>query len=840
MVNNENMFFDTANSEELPINAMARVVIQLGEQLIENEVVALLEIIKNSYDADAKNVFIEIDTTTSTNLGQGYIRVVDNGNGMNKEQIKTGFLMISTINKSEKGRSARHQRIPLGEKGVGRLSTQRLASYLNLRTKSWNKDTEYLLSINWSKFNENVILGNISAFLNTRDFDYNLFEEKDYIHDDSYIPKQITERKFGFTELNLIGLNNIEFWNEKEIDKVLGNQVLRLVSPFRKNDSVDITISLTNEYYKNKIIKTEAIDEEFLEESAMYKVDFNFDYPVLKIECSFSPMFYKKLEGKEPRNNLPSRYETNHIVIDTPIVFNILQDNDRLKKQLKKTIVNNSIDFADPGKFKGKFFIYNYALEQQLNEFYSTVASNFSSLFQNEKDVKEFLKSNAGVKVYRDRFRVLPYGSNENDWLGLTKLSQSSGSFFGPKVANTIGYVELNSYDNRDLKEMTNRQGFILDPFGENFLAICREIAALVSREVRRQTDEFSHRYPKTTSVNAHEEADDLITKTSNDVSEVLGEAKRIANKLSEKINNTQPSLFEIEENDKIINHTGETLNKLVEKTLSITSNLQRASDEIKAAKKMYEYSKEEVAPLLELSALGIIAEALTHELHKSITNTRFRAQKIQEIAKQGLEEQNNSSSATLFKKTHGEARLIEADSNSIDRQVRHLSPGFRQRRKSLEKVNVNKELKHIYLNGVMTDRAAKNGIRVNIIEDGQLSIKATLGLLIQVFDNLFINSEYWIQYYFNNNYISQKEFNIHVNSNGLVRIWDSGLGIDPTIENRIFIPFETQKQEGRGLGLYIVNSILEFNNSTIRLLSEKNIHNRKFMFEIDFSKIIV
>lgn len=840
MINKENEN-ELDNFEEVPINAMARVVIQLGEQLIENEVTALLEIIKNSYDADATHMFIEINTLVSTDHGQGFIRITDNGNGMNKDQIIKGFLLISTISKFEKEPSIRHKRVPLGEKGVGRLSTQRLASFLDLHTKGWKHNYEYLLSIDWSKFNENVILGNVTADLTTKIIRDDNESEIKQSHINSYVPIQRDENDFGFTELNLQGLNNINFWNQRDIEKILGNEVLRLVSPFKKNENISITIQLTNEHVTKKIIQTEALDEQFLDEASMYKIHFEFIYPYIKMNFSFKPMFYRKLEGKEPRKNLPISYTENHIpVLQNSIHINILESNDKLKKNLQKDIVNGKIQIADPGSFSGVLYHYNFAVEQQMNEFYNSIAKKVPTLFQNEKDVKEFLKINAGVKIYRDKFRILPYGNEGHDWLLLTKISQSIGSFFSPKLASTVGYVELNSVNNYRLKEMTNRQGFILDAYGENFLSICREVATLVSREVRRQTDEFGRLYPRIISPNAHEEVNDIITKTSIDVKDMLNQTQQIASKLTLEKNNDQLSLFDSEAKEIVINQASESLTKLIEKTSNITSNLEKASEEIKAAKRLYEYSQEELAPLLELSALGIIAEALTHEMNKSIANTKIRAQRIQKNIMNIIKNTTHEQSRVELKEAHGDARLIEAESNSIDRQVRHLAPGFRKRRKTSDKINLNKELNNIYKQGVMAERAERNGVRINLIQDSEITIESSLGLIIQVFDNLYINSEYWLQHFYDEKEINEKVFSIKINSNGSVTIWDSGLGIDPVIEDRLFLPFETQKSDGRGLGLYIVNSILDISGSTIRLLQERNKYNRRFKFEIDFSQIIL
>lgn len=69
-------------SEKMNLTASARLIMQLGEQLIEDELVALLELIKNAYDADANNVDVVIDTDTITPYGVGRIEIKDDGNGM--------------------------------------------------------------------------------------------------------------------------------------------------------------------------------------------------------------------------------------------------------------------------------------------------------------------------------------------------------------------------------------------------------------------------------------------------------------------------------------------------------------------------------------------------------------------------------------------------------------------------------------------------------------------------------------------------------------------------------------------------------------------------------------
>src|SRR5690554_5801817 len=121
------------------------IVKQLGEQLVPDEVTALLELIKNSYDADASYVSIEINTNgeyTKEKLfypnRKGFIVVEDDGFGMDEKTIMKSWLLISYSNKRALNgvkEKTPNGRTPLGEKGLGRLSTQRLADICEIFTK---------------------------------------------------------------------------------------------------------------------------------------------------------------------------------------------------------------------------------------------------------------------------------------------------------------------------------------------------------------------------------------------------------------------------------------------------------------------------------------------------------------------------------------------------------------------------------------------------------------------------------------------------------------------------------------------------------------------------------
>ncbi|WP_193438846.1 ATP-binding protein, partial [Streptococcus suis] len=120
------------------------VISHLGEALIDNEKIALLELIKNASDADANNCNIVIDTLFQSEYGQGRIIIEDDGNGMTPTIIEKAFLKIATSFKAEHQKiSPKFKRQAQGNKGIGRLSLNQLGRYVSVDTKVDTGLTEF-------------------------------------------------------------------------------------------------------------------------------------------------------------------------------------------------------------------------------------------------------------------------------------------------------------------------------------------------------------------------------------------------------------------------------------------------------------------------------------------------------------------------------------------------------------------------------------------------------------------------------------------------------------------------------------------------------------------------
>jgi HSP90 family molecular chaperone len=135
------------NKYKIHFKARAHLLKLLGDQLIGNDRLAVFELVKNAYDANATevNVLLDLDSNPPK------IQVKDNGFGMDLSTIENMWMELGTDSKRGDNRVATpkpFKRLPLGEKGVGRLAVHKLGTKLKLVTKS-DENYEYFINIDW-------------------------------------------------------------------------------------------------------------------------------------------------------------------------------------------------------------------------------------------------------------------------------------------------------------------------------------------------------------------------------------------------------------------------------------------------------------------------------------------------------------------------------------------------------------------------------------------------------------------------------------------------------------------------------------------------------------------
>jgi HSP90 family molecular chaperone len=150
------------NIEELKIRPYARLLTMLGEQLIKNERIALIELIKNSYDADADWVRVSlINFNDNFHLNpNSKIVIEDNGHGMNSDVIKKHWLNPATpekLNRKQRNEKTERGRLIQGEKGIGRFAMFKLGRDIKLITRAKNSNEEYVLTYDFSKYDDDFL-----------------------------------------------------------------------------------------------------------------------------------------------------------------------------------------------------------------------------------------------------------------------------------------------------------------------------------------------------------------------------------------------------------------------------------------------------------------------------------------------------------------------------------------------------------------------------------------------------------------------------------------------------------------------------------------------------------
>lgn len=241
----------------------ARLIQILGEHLIKDATVGLIELVKNSYDADATSVEIIMD---SLNTANGKIIVKDNGSGMSEDDFLTRWMNPASghkeIQKENKTRT-KLGRLPLGEKGVGRFAVQQIGNTLEMYSKVKKEDEELFVKINWCEFEDHN--KNLSQIL----IPYRLTENTHFNKLKSGTILEITELKSA--------------WSEDDIRRI-ATALKRMKSPFKGAEAFDVNIKFINSPIG--FTKYESLEASDIIEKSHYKIyavvddkaDMEFEY----------------------------------------------------------------------------------------------------------------------------------------------------------------------------------------------------------------------------------------------------------------------------------------------------------------------------------------------------------------------------------------------------------------------------------------------------------------------------------------------------------------------------------------------------------------------------------
>lgn len=445
--------------------ANSHILSLLGDELIGTDNLAIFELIKNAYDADATKVKVIFEDINTPNAK---IIIEDNGCGMSLKTIENSWLEIGTSFKRGKNRKASNifGRISLGEKGVGRLAVHKLATNIKLETKESNDLFGSTLEINWGDLMRNTT----------------------YIEDTRVVVSDCENVFFingqHGTRIILTDLRRRR-WERKEI-RGLARTINTLMSPFEEkkdNFNVELFLPELQQSWINDIFNIKQILE-----SAIYHFKFSISIDgTYNWEYEFTPPSNLKIDSNT-KDNIEEKNQDKVLM---------LYNN-------KENLILKQEDLKGLGPISGELHVFNLSPE-------------VLSTFNQTKNIKDYLRDNAGVRVYRDGIRVYNYGEPGNDWMGLDVVrTNNPGAKFGN---NTIlGVVNLDLKESLILKEKTNREGFDKNETYEHFENICFSIvshAANIAKPDRERLDYSIKKEKPTKKVGFSETMNDLKEQIS-------------------------------------------------------------------------------------------------------------------------------------------------------------------------------------------------------------------------------------------------------------------------------------------------------------------------------------
>ncbi len=718
----------------------ARLLSILGEQLISNEIIAIKELVLNSFDADAKNVYISFNQDSFGKVKE--ITILDDGCGMSEETIINGwFTPATSIKTKEKKLSTTPElkRPIMGEKGVGRFACRRLGESLDVTTRTKGSSDELFYNIEWSQYDvdeDDIYLDNID----------NIIYSKPYSIPQVLISPSI----YNFESGTLLRIANLrDNWDTAKISSIK-TELLKLTLPFQKVKEFKIYIN--NEELQNNL---------FLEKAKFYMegvVD-------TKGNLYYIIGTYPREHSLKPGELINSIDFSKDISIEeqlSQLTSNILKDNlldSRADPKAWSMYIKNNYEkkgIARPYAPQcGNFTFTAYAWDLDIKSKKKVGINDASS--------KEILKNFCGISIYRDGFRVWPYGASGNDWLDLDQRAEGGEKPFHISNKQVIGYVGISQKDQPYFKDKTNREGFIESTIHfEDFKKLI-----LIS---------FSHL-----------------------------ESLRHKNNSKE----SPPKDKEWWQKDKVL----DSINTLEEQAKNKAPELL---GEIASLKKIYTERKiqteDRITNLLEVSSTGVVYESVTHELISFLLKMHEQSGEIDNFL--------NTTPANTRAALDANVLLKEA-LKIVLFEVKELQPYFKAARYQLKELNI-KEISEKAMK-YFKYKLNKNSVRYKIIELSPMKRKAVEGFILQIFTNLIDNTIYWLDYDNNTN----KEILITIDGNKSVFYFsDNGKGIDQEDTTYVFEAFFSRKvnedgTRGRGLGLYIVQELLSNYRGSISIVED-------------------
>ncbi|MGD6994024.1 sensor histidine kinase [Sutcliffiella horikoshii] len=820
----------------------ARHIGQIGRELVTDYITALVELIKNAYDADAEGIKIIFD---SVKTKKGRIIIVDTGSGMSQTDVEDKWMVIGTNNKVRESHSPKGRKFA-GKKGIGRFAVERLAE--TVKIFSFTKDEKpFKFTLNWNNYEEvnSIALNQRLALLKHNPKDTHsakyIKSQIEYLLEN---PKVIDEDK-KYIQTNLFKSSSFDytlFLDNTEIIKSLADNLLPLIE---KYESLEVRIEDIK--HDLEILKSSDVDDYIYEiESLQSELGLDKENStglIMVLEGLRDTWTQKDITKIQKELRLlvaPDFLDMNSfkpiLVADEFNLESNLIVNEVLEVAFAKLVCNldssgENISLSYSERISGKKIKTKYPLDVPLTcgelglevYFFVRDAKHLSNETLNLTHARAILDEYCGVKVYRDGFHVKPYGSPGNDWLLLdqAKVKDTHGYLIGNN--QVIGKVSISEENNPLLIDATNRERIIEN---EAFYDLQSFIQLCLNFIKERRREEYLQK----------KREDDIQREQEKKRREE--EKRRLEEEMHEEqrkreIENQQKMLEEIlraKNEKKQVEHLAILANELKSKSESdILFYKSRLDQERKINEESQEEQKKifgeklddkerELSLYKNLATLGILTGAFGHETADIINRiTTDIAYTKKWFPEELLAEKPGISRA--YTKISSDIERVQGYSELIVNFV------TKKKRSQMERVDFQKTIQDIAVT------------YNNIIKSQNIEIEFDLSPFKSNFKMYQIDFESIIINLLTNAFealkqTATKKIRLSCQENEgyyVINCADNGKGIKDGQEEFIFSPFMTTKENGVGLGLSIVRDIISRYRGIITVRKSANLGGAEF-----------
>lgn len=775
----------------------ARTVLELGSELISSDIIAFYELIKNAFDAGThdgatitfdvvlrRNAYLQLQRRVADNsptLAAGDIlaalnqdappellaharqiisdsrasraelavalenlyllnRIVvgDSGCGMSAEDLTKSFLVIGTPSRKrevDKALARGDDTTPyLGEKGIGRLSAMRLGERLRVETARREDDRLNILEIDWAKF------ADVDAML-------------------ADVPLEVTfgSRKTDptWSGTRIIISNLTEDWTHARVKKMAEYDFARLSDPFEdQKDRPRIAL-----FWNGARANIPWMDNALL---ASAHASLTGSYSIVdgspQISCT---LVASKLGFDHPK-------ETEMATVCGPDLISALVGTSQERPESALTSV---------GPFTFEIYWFNRRILSAIE--------GLGDL----KVVRDLQERWSGILLFRDRFRVFPYGEDEDDWLGLDRKALRRSGYTLNKT-QFVGRVKISRVANPMLVDQTNREGLRETPEQQVLIEVMQYV---IQDQLFRFMKAMERQYKaqKIDLSGAKTEVDSL--------------SKRAKSALS-KLRRSTP---------------GPEVEDLQQVLLEFTDFADRARQRI-------EEVEAESRQMIHMAGVGLMVEVIAHELARASENA---LQNIEALQKRNVPEDVKAKLASL-----------RSQMKSLGKRIRILDPLSVSGRQTSETFSFDG-----LIDEVLEGHAAqfeRHEIKVKVQKpEGPIQVRLVKGMVVQILENLISNSKYWLEMKGSRTSFEKRIDILLTQSPPSLIYEDNGPGIAAENKDKVFRPFFSLKEKSkrRGLGLFIARECAEQLGGTLELADSCDEAGRlhRFMLELPEGTVV-